>query len=1124
MQFTCAEPANLIALPLADACGVIVRSDCPGIWPEFPALVAAEFESGDSQRACRACSILRCAFKRYGYSPRATLENYGLDAPKTAGFRLIDVVNGILTPNVSHMLLLARAGAAGSDAASGHMAHKAIKAWFSAVRTDVPAILASPEALTVWMSVCNDVICKDVSALLPATTPDLQMQKHPWWKAKKWAMRAVIRLAESHAVRAYDAAQMAKHGQKALDSEEKLQVGRMFSERFAGPFASTIFAMLRSGVKITSRVYSYGLVMFQAMCSHEFGHLFNSVTKPVALPLITEVIMPKLLIEPDDATLAVDDPDEFFAKYHGSAALESDLPMLRAIQTLKVVFLNRIDSLGTPFLTWAAKQLAAIDMVPQATRDWRAKEAILHALCEVSSAFLRSPAHCAAAEPILLTFCAPELSQPNPALKSRAISTIASFVELEVTFGFKNRSIIPSCVTAAVAGIEDSNPAVAAASSELLMSAAAIPSARPLYRPHIRRIVFKCLELMGNMSSSSNTSDALSFLMGKFATDVIIDAPNLMRLLIERFKFAAANAEEDDTEHSASNANNLTTCIIIILSAPGMTPSMGRVLEEMLLPVLASLLVPGPVLEYFDEVCTIINELIRINKGVSPALWAAFVPIVELGNSYCADFIDTLAPLLDTYICVDPARLRVPLANSVNHEHPTPRSPLDLMWEVVMSTERREESDQVHASYVMSAVLLYLPPGSEDFLTTVVKHYGGRLAAPAAAGGCASGHTQTAFAGVLATAILRNQATTLGLLHSSGLVPTVFMAMARPLENMDDYGAPDIVIKGIMLAMMHILQVEPTTLPPSVSGALSAVLTTAAAFASARMDRAAAAIEEAASKDKEGAETPAQQAALEAAAMRLAAGDAADAADSAEFKSLFGEAAAPVTATLVGPDMKPLELGDLEIGAIVDDEDGFYKDDNDALPDDVDYGTLDGGRVSGDVPIAQVDTLLEFSKLMAFWQSPARAAGLAHISAGLSAETKEQLSALSADAAEHVATLRQRQALMTSNAASPTKMAGVPAPGQAGDPSLHGTLNSAAVHALAAAAAATSERLRTYVGKSTVSPEQRAAIDRAAALAAQAAAAAAASTPAVQFRSVELPEADSPVPSSAAAGSPGRWS
>jgi hypothetical protein len=367
-QFTCSEPATLMVVQMAEACGVIIRADCPGVWPELPALLAAEFESRDPRRACNACCIARSAFKRYGYSAMSSLRYPGSGSEASTGFRPVDIVNGILTPNVGHMLMLAQAGAAGSDAASGRMAHLAIKAWFSAIRTNVPAILATAEAVTVWLAVCNDVIQKDVSAIVSPATPEMQMQKHPWWKAKKWAMRAVVRLSENYAVRSKAAAEMAAAGHKVSDAPEKLHVGRLMLERFSGPLASGIFAMLLSGSRVTERVFSLSLYMFQSMCVPEFGHLFASVVKPVAMPFITKVIMPKVLIEPEDATLAVDDPNEFFCKYHNSLSDNSDTPISAAQVTLQVVFLHRIDSLGTPFLTWAAKALGALEAVPAASR------------------------------------------------------------------------------------------------------------------------------------------------------------------------------------------------------------------------------------------------------------------------------------------------------------------------------------------------------------------------------------------------------------------------------------------------------------------------------------------------------------------------------------------------------------------------------------------------------------------------------------------------------------------------------------------------------------------------------------------------------------------------------------
>jgi hypothetical protein len=707
-------------------------------------------------------------------------------------------------------------------------------------------------------------------------------------------------------------------------------------------------------------------------------------------------------------------------------------------------------------------------------------------------------------------------------MKSRAFTTIARFVQLEEGGGFRDKTILANCVNAAVAGIDDSNPAVAAASSELLMHAASIPSARPLYRPHIRRIVFKCLELMGDVSNST-TSSALQYLLQLFSTEVVIDAPSIMALLIRRFRAASLTAETDDSEHSAASADNLAGSMLEILSSPAMTPAMGRIMEAQLVPLLAEILTPGPALEHFDEVCNIINELIRINRGISPALWAAFVPMLDMGNSYCADFIDSMAPVIDTYICIGATQLRTPLPNSAKRGTSTPRTALDLIWETVLFTERREEGDQAHASYIITAALLYLPPGSEDFLTTVVKHYATRLSKPAGSGGCAVGHTSTAFAGVLATAILRDHATTLDLLHSAGLVPTVFAAMAQPVVDSKNFSAPEVVLKTIMLALMRVLQVEPTTLPPSVSAALSPVLTTAAALATSRMDKVAAAADDGALDDEDDKPlTFAQREAVKAAARQAASGDAADAADAAEFTSLFGEGTGAVTASFVGGDNKPVELGELELGAILDDHAGLYEDDSDAVADDVDFGTLDASRVSGDVPIAQVDTLLEFSKVMAFWQDPSRAAGLSHISAGLSEETKKQLAELSADAAEHIELLERRRQAMAANAASPTKSDTTPAPGEAGDPALHGTLNTATVHALAAAAASASARLATYLGSGSITPEQRAAVDRAAALAAHAAGIASAVSPGSPPHGMGSPGAAA-ASAGAYAGSPGAW-
>jgi hypothetical protein len=80
-----------------------------------------------------------------------------------------------------------------NDLEAGEMVKTACKTYFSSSLHELSDAQQEASSLTTWMTLFLGIIEKEIPQnTLPEDTKE--REKHPWWKAKKWAMHCVNRL------------------------------------------------------------------------------------------------------------------------------------------------------------------------------------------------------------------------------------------------------------------------------------------------------------------------------------------------------------------------------------------------------------------------------------------------------------------------------------------------------------------------------------------------------------------------------------------------------------------------------------------------------------------------------------------------------------------------------------------------------------------------------------------------------------------------------------------------------------------------------------------------------------------------------------------------------------------
>lgn len=1099
MQFTCAEPASAIAIQLAESCGIIARVDCPAVWPEFPTLLATELSSGEPIRMYNGCVVARSIFKKFGYYIQGAVRMGQESTALPDGRRISprEVLDGITSQTGPHLLTMAQRSVAAekTDPMAGALLHKSIKAWYTVMRNDVTGIFSTNESLTAWFGVCDAIIGADI----PASADDTpaKLAQNSWWKAKKWATRAVARFVESHGTRAISAAARevpAGGGEvAAMMRTEKARTlhsaGRFFVESLMQRLWVTTYTALVKPGMCTDKFFSCAVNVALGIVSAEYNHIFKSAVKPVFLKLITDVLLPAAILSPKDVALCETDPESFVSEFQADLGHESIRRRDKVMETITVVFLNRTESIGKPLVSWMARRLAELESVPVEARDWRPKEAMLTVLCFAATNIIDEPGMRAIVEPILVRFCAPELSHPHPAMKARALAVFGQFLDISSRgSGFRDKTLVKKCVDVALSSLSDPSPVVQFQATALVTNAIAIPGTKDLFRPHLRPLITKFFSLLEDMQLPC-VADAILYLVSAFSMEIAVDSAALVDMLVAKVVSLVGDVESDETENAEWTITQLLQSIRSIIASPAMTPAMAAVLEVKVRPIFRYILQPGPALTFFDESVHITNELVRASRAVSPALWHTFAQIVKMGTSYCVDFIEDVTPVIDSFIVVDPAGCLNIIPGSAIEEGEADVNALQLIWHIVTTVSRREAGDQCHAAYLISATLFFLPGAIDDFARLAVGYYARRLAVPRGGpDGAPNGHQRTAFASVIASAFLYNTSLALAAIGDAATRRSVFEAMAQPLIDPENSGGVPVVHKTILLGLLRMLRGDLASMPSDLAAMVPALMQTAVGFAHERLLLIFKEEEEGGGA-KDGDD-------------EMAGGfDEADESDAAEFATIMHGLGVTRDAMAAeeAAQAAPVTAGEFTMGEVAPDEfdmDNWGAEDDDT-PDDVDFCNFSTSRVAGDVPILQVDTLLEFDAFMNHWRQPANASAMATISSHLSPISRTQVGELLEAVTQHKATLTKRAEAMRAMAsgghaaAAAAEAAGgeIPKPGQKGDPSLHCVLSSEQVHAVASAAASARTRLDAFAPG--ISPEVLAAVNAAAAAAGAGASAAA---------------------------------
>ncbi|KAJ3147521.1 hypothetical protein HDU89_005344 [Geranomyces variabilis] len=583
-------------------------------------------------------------------------------------------------------------GLVASDAEeAGFLLKIILKIYAATIRLSLSETQQASASLVPWGTLFVSVVEKHVDASTPGMPEDpADRERHPWWKAKKWAYSNLHTLFERYA----------RNPEKKYASFHV-----MFMEHFAPNILRAYLKQVElvvAGTWVSDRVKQHIADYLRACIKPKITW---SIIKPHLEAIVLHFIFPLLCISQTEQELWEEDPLEFVRRTidnaledfrspsHAGKVLLYDLAKLRSKQTFQPI-MTIINDIVTKYSSTPAEQRN-----PQLKDGAMEMMAVLAHLALADQSPIKPHM-----EQFLVIHVIPELKSPHAFLRSRACSTICGFSDVEWT-NYQNAQYAFDGILHC---LKDTELPVRVAAALALPIFLEIESIHEALKPHVQDVIGTMMALTNEVDMESLTT-VLERLVDGFSTELTPFAVQLatqltesfIRLTTELINETDENEYSDQLEDKTAAAQGVAKTMFTLVLAMEASNEILAQLEVTLVPAIVFVL-DNLFVDLYEEVFELIESLTFCQKTISPVAWQLWPYICKAFKEDGYDYIDVMSNTLENYVAYGSSMF----AQSPMHL----QQAFDILQTILRDPNdvRISNTNRSRATGILEAMMLYL--------------------------------------------------------------------------------------------------------------------------------------------------------------------------------------------------------------------------------------------------------------------------------------------------------------------------------------------------------------------------------------------------------------------------------
>jgi hypothetical protein len=736
---------TLIRLQIGELLTVVLRYDFPDKMQDLVDQCLQGLLSKDNNKIIGSLNTLRIIFKKYEFISLDNIEKRG---------QLSTITNQ--TFPVLHQILEFLLGFDNNEA--GELIVLITKIFWSCTQFGVPQYFDSGDKVSVWAITFIKVLEKKI--VVPGARTPIDLEKNPWWVAKKWVAHAFnkLLLRFSHS--------------KMLKSDSQKRVASFFMENLSVKLMETLLNVLgaiRRGEMVTERVAALSM-NYLILC------ITQSVTwlklKPHVDFIIQEIMFPILCLYDYDLECFVEDPAEYMRKQYNEIASMFSI-RVGVFSFLVEVVKHRGDQFLLNLMNFLVHNvLSKYCSAPVEQRDVKAKFGCMLMLSALATTLKNHPAFKPGLEDMMVIHILPELQNPNPLLRSKACVVFGAYCSME----FKNHQNFMSGLEGVLNSLKGSELSLRLEAASVLKRLLKTKAAKGPIGQVVPQLLEVLLQLMDEIDNEGLLK-SLELFVDRFPEQTaqysvgVADklAQTFVRLIVEERNTPIENDEE--RENMARTQFNCIEALLTILDITQDHPDIYRQLEPIYMKVLA-IGINEDSLEFMDNMIKIAVYFTYYSEKITDEMWSLFDVFYQAFMTYAADFMPDFLNYYDNVITKDTASFFA-------------RNKLEMvfnMYSKLVSEPKSPDADAASACQLAEIVILNARmkfPGALDgvlpaFLDIAVNRLNGEVKSSA---------LKVVLVEVFTNALFYNPVFTLAYTESKGWTSALFAKWFQLLQG-----------------------------------------------------------------------------------------------------------------------------------------------------------------------------------------------------------------------------------------------------------------------------------------------------------------------------------------------------
>jgi importin-7 len=804
------EPEKSMRDILAETLHTIVIHDFPDKWPQLVPIMLSTIQSGVADMSTKGLQVhnallaLRKVCKRYEYKSK---EQRGpLNEIVQASFPLLLPLAQELSRLDQHSLEAAM------------MLKQVLKIFWSSTQFYLPNGDSRPDHLQPWFDILTRALAKPLpeasTGLEPRNQPvDLEQRKAwPWWKVKKWSVQIMSRLFSRYGIPSY------------ADDHESKEFAVYFSQhvapQFLGPVCETL-NLRPTGQYCTDRVVH--LCLTYVDLAVELASTYK-LLKPHLDFLLYQVCFPTICLSRDDIECFENDPVEFVHKQNSPLADFYD-PRMSAVTLVTDLVKHRGQDVTHNLLGRMTAILHNYQASTPEQRNHVEKDGALLTFGSLSKYLMAKDKYAVEIEGLLVSSVFPDFNSPVSFLRYRACWMVQQFSSVKWSDdGTHLRTLLEMVLNR----LSDPALPVQIEASKALRFLIEVDGAEKTLLPVLPQLLNEYFRIM-NEIGNDEVVQALQVLLDKFGDHIEPHAVALVTQLTNAFLQYCSAGEDEDDDDAALAAAQCLECIATVLKGVCGKPSMLKILEPQLMPLVLKILGnDGDFIEYLECALDILTFLTYFQEALTPEVWLAFPLIYVAFDQWAYDYLNMMVPCLQSFIHKAPDVFLSGTAQLPEGVIPY----IDLIVSMVAKTvtnDRASEPECRHALSLFMCILHNCPGKVDAYIPFINEITLGKLGQQVNA---EAPFTRISIYQVLGSSLYYHPALELIELEKRDVTQQVFSKWMSDTEKIDRW----LPRKLTVLGFASILTLPTASLPVSVRSLLPQIIHTAVQLSLALKD------------------------------------------------------------------------------------------------------------------------------------------------------------------------------------------------------------------------------------------------------------------------------------------------